>query len=353
MNSTTSSAARLELDDLAAAQEFFFLREWTDGLPIVPPTPDKVRMFVQRSSRSPFDVAGWAPVSNKPISVEMVAVNAIMAGCLPEHFPVVLAAVEAIMEPAFNLHAICMSTDGATIFLVVNGPVVPAIGMNAGTAILGPGNRANAAIGRAVQLLVANAVGRMRRLRMATLGHAAMYTWCVAEAEHESPWGPFHVEHGFEMTESTVAAFSGLPPIQVRNHVERDPADILRSFGPGLLASCYGVFGAVTASRGLVAIVSPEIAGHIGAAGWSKKRVKDTLASIQRDEVLNWIEREESAGRKVSATAEPVSGAARTSEDISLIVGGGRAGAFCAFVPLVEVQSGGKVIIKRIGGRNA
>ena len=96
-----------------------------------------------------------------------------------------------------------------------------------------------------------------------------------------------------------------------------------------------------------------RLQGISAPPGWSKKRVKDTLASIQRDEVLNWIEREESAGRKVSATAEPVSGAARTSEDISLIVGGGRAGAFCAFVPLVEVQSGGKVIIKRIGGRNA
>ncbi|MDE0114148.1 MAG: hypothetical protein OXI87_09015 [Albidovulum sp.] len=352
MNNFTSSAGLLEFDDLAVAQEFFFLQEWTDGLPIVPPTPGKVRRFAQLAGRSPLDVAGRAPISNKPISVEMVAINAVMAGCLPEHFPVVLAAVEAIMEPEFNLHAICMSTDGATIFLIVNGPIAPAIGMNGGTAILGPGSRANAAIGRAVQLLVANAVGRMRQLRMATLGHAAMYTWCVAEAEQESPWKPFHVEHGFGTTESTVAAFSGLPPIQVRNHVQRDPADIIRSFGSGLLATCYGVFGAVTASRGLVAIVSPEIAGHFGAAGWSKKRVKDAIASIQHEEVSNWIKREESAGRKVSATSEPVSGAVRTAEDIFLIVGGGRAGSFCALVPLVEAQSGGKAIIKHIGGKN-
>ena len=353
MNSMSSSARQLEFGNLEAAQEFFFLNDWTDGLPIVPPTSGKVREFVQQTDRSPLDVAGRDPISREPISVEMVAINAIMAGCLPEHFPVVLAAVDAVMEPAFNLHAICMSTDGATVFLVVNGPVVEAIGMNGNTAVLGPGNRANATIGRAIQLLVNNAVGEMRRLRVATLGHAAMFTWCMPEAESDSPWRPFHVEHGFEAGLSTVAAFCGLAPIQVRNHVHRDPADILRSFGPGVLATCYGVFGAVTASRGLVAVFSPEIARHFGTAGWSKRRVKEALAAIQQEEVSSWIKRERNAGRPVSETAEPVSGAVRDFNDISVIVSGGQAGAFCAFVPLVEVQAGGEVIIKPVGGKHA
>ena len=348
--SMSSGARQFEFDDIAAAQEFFFLQDWTDGLPIVPPTSAKVRRFVRQASRSPMDVVGWDPISKEPISVDKVAINAVMAGCLPEHFPVVLAAVAAIMEPAFNLHAICMATDSATIFLVVNGPITRTIGMNDGTGVFGPGNRANATIGRAVQLLVTNAVGQMRKLRMATLGHAAMFTWCMAEAECESPWRPFHVERGFEAQQSTVAAFSGLPPIQVRNHVHRDPMNILRSFGPGILATCYGVFGAVTASRGLVAVFSPELAKHFETAGWSKRRVKDTLSTIQQEEVSNWINREKNAGRDVSETAEPVSGAVGNSANISIIVAGGQAGAFCALVPLVEVQPGGEVMVKSIAG---
>ena len=345
----STSARQFEFDDVAAAQEFFFLQGWTDGLPIVPPTAAKVRRLVRRASRSPMDVVGWDPISKEPISVDKVAINAVMAGCIPEHFPVVLAAIAAIMEPAFNLQAICMATDSATIFLVVNGPIARIIGMNDGTSVFGPGNRANATIGRAVQLLVSNAVGQMQKLRMATLGHAAMFTWCIAEAERESPWRPFHVEKGFEARQSTVAAFSGLPPIQVRNHVHRDPMDIIRSFGPGILATCYGVYGAVTASRGLVAVFSPELARHFGTAGWSKSRVKDALATIQQEEISNWIDCEKKAGRDASETAEPVSGAVGNSANISLIVAGGQAGAFCALVPLVEVQPGGEVIVKTIG----
>ena len=344
----SSAAVQLEFDDLAAAQEFFLLQGWTDGLPIVPPTSEKVRRLVQTAGRSPADVVGWDPISKVPISVEKAAINAVMAGCLPEHFPVVLAAVAAIVEPAFNLHAICMATDGATIFLVVNGPIARSIGMNGGTSVFGPGNRANATIGRAVQLVVTNAVGQMQQLRMATLGHPAMFTWCVAEAERDSPWEPFHVERGFEAWQSTVAAFSGLPAVQVRNHVHRDPMNILRSFGPGILATCYGVFGAVTASRGLVAVLSPELARYFEAAGWSKGRIKDAIATIQQEEVSSWIEREKNAGYDVSETSEPVSGAVRNSANISLIVAGGQAGAFCALVPLVEVQPS-EVIVKRIG----
>ena len=352
MASMSSPPGQFEFDDSVAAQEFYFLQGWTDGLPIVPPTQENVQRLVREAGRSPMDVVGWAPISREAISVEKVAINAVMAGCLPEHFSVVVAAVTAIMEPAFNLHAICMATDGATIFLVVNGPIAPIIGMNEGTSVFGPGNRVNATIGRAVQLLVANSVGQMRKLRMATLGHAAMITWCIAEAERDSPWKPFHVERGFDVRQSTVAAFAGLPPVQVRDHVHRDPMSILRSFGPGILATCYGVFGAVTASRGLVAVLSPELAAHFEAAGWSKSQVKDALATIQQEEVSGWIERGRNAGRDVSETSEPVSGVVRHAESISVIVAGGHAGAFCALVPVVEMQPGGEVIVKAIGSEH-
>ena len=344
-----SSAGQFEFDDLFAAQEFFSFQDWTDGLPIVPPTSERVQSFVEQANRSPLDVVGKAPITNQPITVEKIAVNSVMAGCLPEYFPIVLAAVEGILEPAFNLHAICMATDSATIFLIVNGPVAPMTSMNAGTGLFGPGNRANATIGRAVQLAVSNTIGQMRSLRMSTLGQPAMFSWCIAEAEGLSPWKPFHVERGFEARQSTVAVFSALPPIQARNHVSRDPEDILRSFGPGILAASYGVFGAVTADRGMVVVFSPELARHFGSAGWSKGRIRALFAKIQREEVSNWIKREQEAGREASESAEPVSGAVRNSENFSVIVAGGKAGAFCALVPVVEVLQGGNVIIKPIG----
>ena len=191
---------------------------WTDGLPVVPPTAEKIGAFLDVVGRSPSAILGTEPVRGRVVTVEKVAINAVMAGCRPEYFPVALAAIEAMLEPEHNLHAVTVSTMGAAPLLVVNGPVVKEIGLNSGVSVFGPGHRANATIGRAIRLTIMNATGAVPGdLDQSSLGHAGKYTWCIAEDEETSPWQPLHVDRGYASSQSAVTVFPGLSPIQVSN----------------------------------------------------------------------------------------------------------------------------------------
>ena len=139
--------------------EYYFERGWTDGLPVVPPTAEKIGAFLDAAGRSPSEILGTEPVRGRVITVEKVAINAVMAGCRPKYFPVVVATIEAMLEPEHNLHAVTVSTMGAAPLLVVNGPVVDEIGLNSGVSVFGPGRRANATIGRAIRLTIMNVTG--------------------------------------------------------------------------------------------------------------------------------------------------------------------------------------------------
>ena len=338
-----------EFGDLIEAVEFFFSQGWTDGLPIVPPTVEKVQEFLTVAGRKPTDVIGTEPIKGYRLTAEKVAVNAVMAGCQPEYFPIVIAAVEAVTDPAFNLNAISIATDGATVFVVVNGPMAREIGINSGVNLFGPGNRANATIGRALHLLISNATGATAsRMVKATIGHPGMFTWCAAEAEELSPWEPMHIQRGFEHDQTTVSVFAALPPIQVRNHVDKRPEDIVRSFAAGMMAASYGIYGAVTADRGMVVVMSPELSRHFGSAGWSKRDVQKCLFDVSRQNVVAWIGKEIEEGRHASEISEPVSGAVKGLENISVVVAGGDAGAFASIIPVVEWPSEGHPLTKLV-----
>ena len=151
-----------EFDSSVDVIEHYFRSGWTDGLPVVPPTPERVGEFLDYVGRSPSEIMGTEPTKGRVITVEKVAINAVMAGCLPEYFPVVLAAVEALVEPQFNLHAITVSTMGAAVLAVVNGPIANDLAMNSSVSVFGPGHRANATIGRAIRLVIINVTGRCR-----------------------------------------------------------------------------------------------------------------------------------------------------------------------------------------------
>ena len=186
-----------EFDDAADAVEFYFERGWADGLPVVPPTDDTVRRFLDEAGRAPSDIVATEPTRGRVITAEKVAINVVMAGCLPEYMPVVLAAIEAMDQPKFNLHAITARTMGAAVLTVVNGPVAGRLGMNSGVNVFGPGCRPNATIGRAIRLVLTNVSGASPgELDKATLGHPGKYSFCIAEAEDVSPWSPLHVERG-------------------------------------------------------------------------------------------------------------------------------------------------------------
>ena len=220
------------------AAEYFLDQGWTDGLPINIPTETAVARFVEFSGRPGQDIIGVEPVKNREITLEKVAINAVMSGCKPEYFPVLLAAVEALLEPEFNLHGITASTMGAGILTVVSGPIAKDIGINGGISVFGPGHQANATIGRALRLFVINCTGsRSGEIDKATLGHAGKYTWCITENEDFRPWPNTSEDRGFKIGSNTVSVVAGLSPTQVSNHSSQDPENILRSFRDALFAA--------------------------------------------------------------------------------------------------------------------
>ena len=179
--------------------EFMFERGLTDGLPVIPPTPERVRSMLTGTQRDPQRADRFVPPNMGPATIEKIAVNAVMAGCKPEYLPVIIAALEAIATPEFNAHGIMSTTWGATPVIVVSGPIRERIGMNMGMMALGYGNRANATIGRAVKLTLRNVGGaKPGDIERSTLGSIGKFTTCFAEWEERSPWEPLHVERGFK-----------------------------------------------------------------------------------------------------------------------------------------------------------
>src|SRR5262249_41924351 len=187
-----------------------FARGWSDGLPLVPPTEERVLRMLDGTARDPQEVVGPVPPALAAATVEKIAVNAVMAGCKPEYLPIVLAAVEAVLDESFAMHGGLATTGVVGRVLVVNGPVRGRVGMNAKGNALGQGNRANAVIGRALQLVIRNVgEGRPREVDRATLGNPGKYTYCFAEDEEGSSWEPLSVERGIRPGVSAVAVVGG------------------------------------------------------------------------------------------------------------------------------------------------
>src|SRR5207244_3652277 len=200
--------------------EAWFDKGVTDGLPVVPPTRERVETMLTATRRVRDELLGEMPPNYGRVTVEKAAVNAVMAGCRPEYLPVVLAAAECACEPAFNLHGVSTSTHFSTPLILVNGPVRTRIGLNSGFGVFGPGYRANATIGRALRLLMINVGGaRPGGVSMSTLRHPGRYTYCIGEHEEASPWPPYHVAHGLPPGYDAVTLFAGGGP-----HVISDQA---------------------------------------------------------------------------------------------------------------------------------
>src|SRR5919108_722802 len=194
--------------------EALFDKGVTDGLPVVPPTRAHVDRAIEASGRAGDELVALVPPNYGRATVEKIAVNAVMAGCRPEYLPVVLAAVEAVCDDAFDLHGVSATTNAPAPLLIINGPVRRALDINCGAGVFGPGWRANATIGRAVRLICVNVGGATPGVvSMSTFAHPGRYTYCIGEWEEQNPWEPLHVEHGFERGESTVAVLAADAPL--------------------------------------------------------------------------------------------------------------------------------------------
>ena len=270
-------ARRLDLGALEDEVEALFDRGWTDGLPVVPPTPARVLAMLDGTSRDPQDPVAVVPPDLAGCTVEKVAINAVMAGCTPEHLPVVLAAVEAVCSDAFNIHGLLATTMPMAPVLVVNGPIARAIGMNSGINALGQGTRANVAIGRAVQLVIRNVGGgRPGEIDRAVLGSPAKIGFAFAEDEAGSPWEPLSVARGMDPGVSAVTVFPGEAPRIVVDQLSRDPRSLAASIA-GCLQTVWHPKLALAMDAMLV--VSPEHARVFADAGWTRQ---DLIAELDR-----------------------------------------------------------------------
>jgi hypothetical protein len=270
---------RFDLGTGEDEMEALFARGFTDGLPVVPPTPERVARMLGGTTRDPGDIVAVVPPDLIECTVEKVAINAVMAGCAPEYLPVVLTAVEAACTDEFNAHGLLCTTWFSGPLVLVNGPIARAIGMNSGVNALGQGNRANATIGRALQLVIRNVGGgRPGEIDRAALGNPGKYTFCFAEREHDSPWEPLHVERaGLARGASAVTLFAASGVQGFADQLSRTPESLARSF-----AACLRVVGhpkAVIAWDAML-VVSPEHARVFREGGWSKARLREELEQL-------------------------------------------------------------------------
>jgi hypothetical protein len=324
------SSAAYEVADDFDANELYQKNGWTDGLPIVAPTESRVREFVAAASLSPAAVVGVEPVRRRRITAEKIAIAAVMAGCLPEYMPVVVAIVKAMCEPQYGLHGSSASTGGSAPFIVVNGPVRTSLGMNATHNVFANGSRANASIGRSIRLFILNVLGGIPgQLDRSTLGHPGKFSFCVAEDEEDSAWTPLSVERGIPPGQSAITVMAVESPHQIMNEWTHDPREILDTYAAAVRANMltYSIW------EGNYAIVVPKQHRQIfNAAGWSKQQIREYLYETCRVARREWrtVGKAAVAGRK---DEERIYRALRTPDDLLVVAAGGPAGGFGAIVP--------------------
>jgi hypothetical protein len=279
--------------------EAMWERGWTDGLPVVPPTESRVLAMLDATTRAPDEVVALVPPNLVPVTVEKVAINAVMAGCRPEYLPVVLAAVEAACSEAFNLHGVLATTWSVGPVIIVNGPVARAIGINSGVNVLGQGSRANSSIGRALQLVVRNVGGgRPGGVDRATLGNPGKVGLCIAEDEDGSPWEPLSVARGLAPGASSVTVVAGGGMRSVSDQPSRTAESLTESLAKNLRA------------QDTLVVVSPDHGRVFREAGWSRARLEAALNEL--------------------SPGDPVSGT--RSIELLIVYAGGGAGLFSGVI---------------------
>jgi hypothetical protein len=313
--------------------QYFINRGWSDGLPMLPPTHAAIDAMISGSGLKKDDVLGVIPPLNGIATVERVAANAVMAGCLPDYFPLVLAAVHGVLQPRFNLDGVQTTTGNVSPLVIANGPCRNTLQINYSSNVLGQGWRANSTIGRALRLVLSNIGGAAPGVYdKATLGQPAKYTFCIAENEEENPWEPLHVERGLPRETDTVSVFGCTGVNSAVDMASQTAKGLLKTFA---LTMIGGFTSGVTSTETML-IICPEHAAILSAGGYSKSAIRNELFVAARvpqekisDENLEllakrrplWFQRTES---EIGVIDRP--------EDLWIVVAGGK-GAKSAYIP--------------------
>ncbi|MBW3664275.1 MAG: hypothetical protein KY469_14335 [Actinobacteria bacterium] len=331
-----------------AAQEELFQRGWTDGLPVIPPTRQRVDVGLEALGLEPATVLGT--VGDRTLTADRLVSNAVMAGCRTEHLTVVAAAVDAMLDPGFNVETVVSSTGGAALCLVVSGPISAAVGMNAGPAALGPGNRANATIGRALRLIARNVLGARPGERDGTsIGHPGQYTLVVVESPPPSGWSTLREALGHAPSETTVTLLGTEGPRQIGNHLSADPDALVATIATAMADPARFAVG--KAGQGVV-VLGPEHAAAFARAGWDRSRVGDALAMASRvsPEALRRagvVLEDDQLDLRGDDGLLPV---VESRADLLLVTAGGAGPGWSAFLPAwaPKRHSGSAVVTRRV-----
>src|SRR5690349_13236713 len=330
--------------DSSDAMELCFKNGWTDGLPVVPATADRIKAMLEAGGVEPAKQVAF--IENRQVSVtaEKVAINAVMAGCKPEYMPVVLAAVEALADPLYGYHGPATSTGGSAVFMVVNGPIAKKLDINSGNNLFGPGWRANATIGRAVRLVMRNVIGTLPgELDQSSQGHPGKYSYCIAENEEDGPWPPFHTTRGFRAQQSAVTVFAALAPHQYSNQLSSTPDGILAT------ACAHMKISAGSGRQPQYAMVFPgEHQATMKKGRWAREDVqryvfensKVSLAELKRNHMKPGEPTREDEQTMVPLVESP--------NDLLVIAAGGKAGVQSAFIPGWGSKSGSQSVTREI-----
>ena len=328
-------------ESIDTVNDYFYERGWTDGLPIIPPTEPRVEaMLAGMPWRKAEEVISIVPPRMGVASMRQIAVNAVMAGARPEYLPVIVAALQAVSEPAYGLSHRQTTTHAGAPLIIVNGPIVQRLRINCGRGLFGPGWRATATIGRALRLVLVNIGGAGPGVDASQTGHPGKYTYCIAEYEAANPWEPLHVERGFAREESVVTVVNTEAPHSMTENIQTDPDEIVRTF-----ASCMATLGVnnLYSQGNPVLVLGIEHAQHIACAGWSKQDLQRALFERARQPWGLMKNRGKSKGprfpefvdRNDDNSMVPI---VREPRDLIVIVGGG-AGGKSMFLPTAGGQS--------------
>lgn len=361
-NNATSSdspelkSARVYANSVTEAVEICYERGWTDGIPVVPPTEEAVTRAIEYLGRNTQESLGVVPPKNGIATIEKIVINSIMGGCRPQHVPVVIAALEGMLEKDFNLNGIQATTHCISPLAIVTGPIVKELGFNAGDGVFGGGSRSNAAVGRAIRLIMWNIGGAFPgEIDRATLGQPGKYCYCIAENSDGNPWQPMHVEAGLEAEDSAVTVFGCEGPHHL--HIgSGSPSQTLNN-----IADAMSTLGNNTFILGgeLLVVIGPRAAGTLANGGFSRDDIRKYLFENARVSVARSRKRIPLVEKSTETPTWPkwldlddpqtLLPVMRRPEDINLVVAGGWGGpaSFCAVCPGWGYM-GGQAQTKRI-----
>ena len=316
-------------EEVSEQIEYCYERGWTDGLPVVPATRPLVDAMLKAGGLQPDAVIASMPSRKVSLSAEKVAINAVMAGCKPEYLPVVVAAVKGLATPEFGLHHVASALSGPTIVTVVNGPIARRLGINATNNVFGPGVRANAAIGRALRLILLNCLKYRPGISdRATMGTPGKYTCCIAENEENHPWEPWHLERGFRPDQSTVTLVAACTMIQVWNYGNHE--QLLRAVGDAIsYLGSIAILGRTPAA----VVLGGEHSELLRASGWSKRQIREFVVAHTGRCIADLKRTGRIDGAVTADDEKTMHYAMDTPEELMLICAGSPIGAMSMVLP--------------------